>query len=614
MKAAAADLAGSHPLTIVTIPALLRARVTEDQDLLDDKPLPTIRGFGTKQERPVLEAFRLRDNSQSPYLAVWQDPPTFIRADYPGSTLQRLRTQDLLGQELFDIAWNDEHTKRVGTALRPTAGHALAERDVKPVTRLSLALWLGRDQDLPNLDAFVDWFNANYPLDDTDLDDFYSLEAPGYVAPSGPTEGLLHADRPTNDDLTSEIAPATEEPAPLDVPSTTPPKAEVSTENEPNEDNLRWTRDFCAYPLRDADVTRITQTVLKRLKESRIVLPDAEALVARCVTALLVGHLVLQGPPGTGKTTLARILADAFDVLLLESTATSEWSPFHVIGGLRPAADGSLQPSYGKVSDAALKCAVHVRTDVTAEAEGAADDSAPSRRRQGAWLLIDEFNRADIDKAIGSLYTVLSSCDAPNLERSPIDLWFESEGRQQLWVPGRFRIIAAMNDLDTSFLNPISQGLTRRFQFITVGTPPTGDSTELSTETINSLHIAYDWLSETYGAVLTIASLEATRLALVTEISSLQALITGLRQTTDTVAGWPVGTAQVVDIMRVMLLRTVSGADTKEALDWGIADRLVPQMGQLDEFQLSRAADLFDAVGLTNARAALQHLLDPHST
>lgn len=66
--------------------------------------------------------------------------------------------------------------------------------------------------------------------------------------------------------------------------------------------------------------------------------------------------------------------------------------------------------------------------------------------------------------------------------------------------------------------------------------------------------------------------------------------------------------------MRVMLLRTVSGAETKEALDWGVADRLVPQMGQLDEFQLSRAGDLFEHTGLTNARAALQHLLDPHST
>src|SRR5262249_36396644 len=155
------------------------------------------------------------------------------------------------------------------------------------------------------------------------------------------------------------------------------------------------------------------------------------------------------------------------------------------------------KPSYGKVSDAVLKCAIQVRADVTAEAEGDDDAaSAEARRYQGTWLLIDEFNRADIDKAIGSLYTMLSSADAENLQRSPIDLWFETEGRQQLWVPSRFRIIAAMNDLDTSFVNPISQGLTRRFQFITVGVPTAEPSaTGISPEIQNSLNKAYEWLT-----------------------------------------------------------------------------------------------------------------------
>lgn len=609
LKAAAADLAGSHPLTIVTIPALVRAAKADDEDFLTSGPLPTIRGFGTKQEKPVLESFRLREDGKKPYLAVWQDPPVFIRDDYPGSTLQRQRTQDLLGQELFDITWNDEHTRRIGTALRPTAGRALSQRNVEPVSRLSLALWLGRNQDLPDLEAFLVWFDLIYPLDGTDLDGFYKRDMPGYATPSGPMEALLWLDQPLNDELIKEIAPAPEEKAPLDVLSTTPPREEVSAENKPGDDDLRWTRDFCAYPLRDADVARITEAVVKELDRRRIALPDAQVLVTRCITALLVGHLILQGPPGTGKTTLARILADAFDVLLLESTATSEWSPFHVIGGLRPSSDGSLQPSYGKVSDAALKCAVHVRADVTAEAEGSDEKSAP-RRLQGAWLLIDEFNRADIDKAIGSLYTMLSSCDAGNLERSPIDLWFESDGRQHLWVPARFRIIAAMNDLDTSFVNPISQGLTRRFQFVTVGAPSAdGDSAEID----NSLEIAHDWLSETYGAVLELDPVEVTAEALASQIASLRALVGGLRYTTDTVAGWPVGTAQVVDILRIVLLRVANGSAPSDALDWGVADRLVPQMGLLDEFQLARATVLFEEAGLQNAQQALRHLLDPHS-
>ncbi|MFI9265768.1 AAA family ATPase [Streptomyces werraensis] len=629
---AAADLAGCHPLTIVTIPALVRARAHGvDQLPLDATRVPSIKAFGTKQERPVLEAFELREGRR-PYLAVWQDPPVFINRDYPGSTLQRLRTQDLLGQQLFDIEWNDERTKRLGTALRPTAGRALAERKIPEVSRLSLALWLGRHEDLDDIASYMDWFDTEYPLDGTDLDAFYRRDTPKYAEPSEWVERALWQVEPENGDILKVIRPAADDKFVLDVPSTTPPKV-TETVEEPSEDEtpaetpaetpvetpiwtnetLTWTRDFCSYPLADADVGRITGTVLQRLDEERIVLPDAEALVRRCVTALLVGHLVLQGPPGTGKTTLARILAGAFNVGLLESTATSEWSPFHVVGGLRPAADNSLEPSYGKVSDAALKCAVQVRADVTAEAEGDdAEGGYSGQRKQGTWLLIDEFNRADIDKAIGSLYTVLSSVDPANLLRSPIDLWFEAEGRQQLWVPSRFRIIAAMNDLDTSFVNPISQGLTRRFQFITVGIPIADNGPGTTAEIESCLATAYAWLSTTYGAVLSLPDLQATREKVSGQIATLQSLIASLRETSDSAAGWPVGTAQVVDVVRVLLLQVASGTAPAAALDWCIADRLIPQMGQLDEAQAQRAWTLFEDRDLVHSRDALQHLIDPH--
>lgn len=620
LAAAAADLAGSHPLTIVTIPALLHAGRPGQDQIFDLMP-PTIPAFGTKQERPVLEAFRLRDTADRPYLAVWQDRPTFIRSDYPGSTLQRLRTQDLLGQDLFDIAWNEDHSRRTGTALRSTAGQALSEQHIKPVNRLSLALWLGRREDLPDFESFLGWFDQEYPLRETDLDAFYLRSMPPYASDyQAPGDQYWGIDQPaSNEELISLLHPADTEPEPLDVPSTTPPKSILTTGETEDETvsvdhDLRWTRDFCAHPLRDADIARIVQRALAQLEEQRIVLPDAESLVTRCVAALLVGHLILQGPPGTGKTTLARVLADAFQVDLLESTATSEWSPFHVIGGLQPSTDNSLKPSYGKVTDAALKCALHVRADVNAEAEGSDDlPTAHTRRRQGTWLLIDEFNRADIDKAIGSLYTMLSSSDAANLERSPIDLWFETEGRQQLWVPSRFRIIGAMNDLDTSFVNPISQGLTRRFQFITVGVMPAVEGeTGISPEIRNSLGSAYKWLSLTYRGTITVEPLNAIFNRLESEIKTAQDLVEGLRATAEDVAGWPVGTAQIVDVFKMLLLQIASGIEARIALDWAVADRLVPQMGLLEDDQLQRSADLFDREHLTQSHRAVKHLQSPH--
>ena len=288
---------------------------------------------------------------------------------------------------------------------------------------------------------------------------------------------------------------------------------------------------------------------------------------------------------------------------------------FTLSAGSSPAAITAFQPSYGKVTDAALKCALLVRADVNAEAEGDDDSPTAHARRQGTWLLIDEFNRADIDKAIGSLYTMLSSCDAANLYRSPIDLWFETEGRQQLWVPSRFRIIGAMNDLDTSFVNPISQGLTRRFQFITVGVMPAVEgATGISPEIRNSLGRAHEWLSLTYGATITIDPLDVIFTRLEPEIKTAQDLIEGLRATAEDGAGWPVGTAQIFDVFKMLLLQVASGIEAQVALDWAVADRLVPQMGLLEEDQLDRAVRLFDREQLTQSRQAVQHLLSPHGS
>jgi hypothetical protein len=67
LAAAAADLRGHQPLTIVTIPALLRVAVESG---ISPTALQT---FGSRQERVVLEAFRV-DDSEKPYLAVWKTP------------------------------------------------------------------------------------------------------------------------------------------------------------------------------------------------------------------------------------------------------------------------------------------------------------------------------------------------------------------------------------------------------------------------------------------------------------------------------------------------------------------------------------------------------------
>lgn len=368
-------------------------------------------------------------------------------------------------------------------------------------------------------------------------------------------------------------------------------------------DDLRWTEELTDRAIPEHDVEAITDRALSLLGAEHLTFPDQEVLVRRCVSALLVGHLVLQGPPGSGKTSLARVLTDAFGMKLKVCTATSEWSPFHVMGGLRPNADGGLEAVLGEVPSAALACAQTIR-DLERGAGQSPDDAEAA---VGTWLLIDEFNRADIDKAIGSLYTLLSSTEPAHLQRTPLDLWFETDqARKRLWVPSRFRIIGTMNDLDTSYVSAMSQGLRRRFQFITVGIPVAGatDAEPISVELLQALAVANDSLFQSYQrSAVSEADLQDA-------LVKLQRVIDGLRRPTD-VIGWPVGTAQVVDVIKALIL--VSSDGELSSLDEAVAHRLVGQLSTISKAQHDAFGGLLRAEGLDLAARELDHVYQPYA-
>jgi 5-methylcytosine-specific restriction enzyme B len=375
------------------------------------------------------------------------------------------------------------------------------------------------------------------------------------------------------------------------------------------DENYAAAESVAALNLESADVVRITDRVRAVAAARNLVFPDSDTLLERCVIALLGGHVILQGPPGTGKTTLAHALAEAFGATTRLETATADWSTYDVIGGLHPTSKGgieTLEPWLGHVPRAALECA-----SVVARHE----DAEEHEPNQAHWLIIDEFNRAEIDKAIGPLYTVLGGGSADN--RLP--LWFGDENGSgtSVWIPRRFRIIATMNTVDANYVYTLSQGLSRRFQFIHVGVP---SHAQLEEELRQARQTAAGWYATTYGTAEFDVDdfVDSAAVARATDV--LRGLLTALRYDDDATgrAGWPLGTAQLVDVYRQVVLRLPTTGRSVEsvlhATDLALADRVIPQAGNLSGAQLAAITEWLGTAGLPTATLALRQLRSASAT
>lgn len=131
------------------------------------------------------------------------------------------------------------------------------------------------------------------------------------------------------------------------------------------------------------------------------------------------------------------------------------------------------------------------------------------------WLVIDELNRADIDRAFGQLFTVLSgdsvelpfeddgnqvsiewldkeSLSAENGRSELVEL-FESKSRYP--VTPSWRVIGTMNTYDKMSLYELSYAFMRRFSFIHVGIP----NLENGAEEIRAYELLHPAAGTNYG-------------------------------------------------------------------------------------------------------------------
>jgi MoxR-like ATPase len=208
-----------------------------------------------------------------------------------------------------------------------------------------------------------------------------------------------------------------------------------------------------------AAVEGLDVEAVKKALPDYMVLPDS--VLKEAVTALRARkHLLLSGPPGTGKSTLAEALCNAVEIPHEVVTATADWTTFDTIGGYMPSNDGlSFEPGI------VLRCL-----------------------QRGRWLVIDELNRADIDKAFGPLFTLLAggSAGTPN-PRVVLPYHHDGKNIEIRWAEKRtgtkgdflltpgWRLIGTLNVSDKATLFQLSFAFLRRFAVVDVPLPARPD-------------------------------------------------------------------------------------------------------------------------------------------
>ncbi|RLE69074.1 MAG: hypothetical protein DRJ43_04535 [Thermoprotei archaeon] len=238
----------------------------------------------------------------------------------------------------------------------------------------------------------------------------------------------------------------------------------------------------------------------KYVRERGLVISDN--VLKGIVAALSSGkHVILVGSPGVGKTSLVEALAESHGLVLVKRTATAEWTRVDLIGG--PVfVGGEVRWRSGALLEA-------IARHFEAKEEG----------RNGALLLIDELNRANLDKAFGEFFTIFGSSD-PRYWRIPDSVIYEIReygGKVDKWagrilveweknggllsVPSDFRVIGTMNTYDRRYLFTLGYALLRRFAVIEVSNPSVEDIRRILMRETENCEEVVDKIIEFYNGV-----------------------------------------------------------------------------------------------------------------